>query len=109
MTSSYKVEFSQLALDDLDQIFQYSVEKWNEDQANSYVTDILSAIDLLATFPYRGQIAIDSPSEVRQILVEKHRAFYQVVSPRIKVLRIVSPKLPGPTAFSEYEAEDEKP
>ncbi len=40
-----KFEISELALEDLVNIWQYTVEQWSKEQANKYYNEIFSAID----------------------------------------------------------------
>ena len=39
-----KFEISELALEDLDNIWEYTVEQWSKEQANIYYNEIFSAI-----------------------------------------------------------------
>ena len=45
---------------DIDDIWDYTAERWNEDQAQHYIEDIRRAVETIARDPRRGSRVIKS-------------------------------------------------
>ncbi|MGM0621533.1 MAG: type II toxin-antitoxin system RelE/ParE family toxin [Bacteroidota bacterium] len=85
-----RVVFRQKAIDDLSDIWEYTVRKWSENQADKYYQTIIKACQEIGRTPDVGR----KYNAIRQNLfgfkTGKHIIFYQLISERkIEVIRIL--------------------
>ena len=74
-----KYSLSKLAQIDLQQIADYTLEQWNEDQAKAYLTSIRQQFSLLMSFPAIGQdFESNTHKELRYWGHKSHLIFYVV-------------------------------
>lgn len=82
------LRLSPLALDDLENIWTYTAQRWSEDQAESYHADFVAAFEGLASSIKRGR-----PVDVRvgylKYAVGAHLIFYLQTDTTIDVMRIL--------------------
>ncbi len=87
--SNRRVSFAPLALGDLDEVLQYTLQRWGEEQQISYGDLLMTGIDRLAQFPGLvipcGQLR---PGLYFQ-LVEQHKVLYLYDDARLTVVRIL--------------------
>ncbi|MGA9796217.1 MAG: type II toxin-antitoxin system RelE/ParE family toxin [Rhizomicrobium sp.] len=74
---------------DLDEIWEYTADKWNAEQADNYIREIWKTIELIGDRPGIGR----SCDEIRQgyfkFPVGSHVMFYKKAQMHITVVRIV--------------------
>ncbi|MBX9773110.1 MAG: type II toxin-antitoxin system RelE/ParE family toxin [Xanthobacteraceae bacterium] len=74
---------------DLDQIWNYTAERWDEDQADRYVLVIRAAIEAVVRDPRRGRACDHIRSGYRKYPAGSHMLFFRVISDGIDVVRIL--------------------
>ncbi|MBX3070697.1 MAG: type II toxin-antitoxin system RelE/ParE family toxin [Thermomicrobiales bacterium] len=77
------------ALQDLDDILQYTMERWDDEQAIRYAGIIDEGLDRLRHFPQIGTIRLERGIEFRLFPIEQHLAIYQIQGEIILIVRIV--------------------
>jgi toxin ParE1/3/4 len=77
------------AADDLDSIFDYSVERWSLAQAERYADDLRNAFDLLASFPGLARERFDVTPPIRVHPVGSHRVLYRQSGDDIEIIRVL--------------------
>jgi toxin ParE1/3/4 len=74
---------------DLDEIWDYTADRWNEDQADRYLTDIRRAIEAVAREPHRSRPCDNVRRGYRKYPTGSHVLFIRIVSGGIEVVRIL--------------------
>jgi toxin ParE1/3/4 len=86
------VWFSPLAENDLEEIWRYTFETWSIEQADRYVTDILSACKAISGNPKLGR-RIDVREGYLKYPVGSHFVFYRMRDHTIEVIRILHQRM----------------
>ena len=81
------------ALADLDDIWDYSVQRWGEGQAETYVGNIRTALDNLVEHPQRRRACNDIRSGYFKVAVGSHVIFYRVADTSLDVKRILHQRM----------------
>lgn len=95
MGEQYKVKFTAIAEDDLDDIFQYiAIQLSASDAAISLMDEIEGQIERLCEFPYTGSALLDEvPASrgYRKLVVNNYIIFYIVVEDerQVVIMRIL--------------------
>lgn len=84
-----RLEKSQAADDDLDEILAYSRQRFGRSVGREYFFSFEHAFVLLERFPEAGEPADDIHPGVRRLKHRQHRIFYEIGDDRITVLRIL--------------------
>lgn len=75
---------------DLEEIWLYSFTQWSQDQADSYVVDLLSICDDLARGYRNGRPADDIRRGLFRYLAKSHVIFFQLEAPNdLVIVRIL--------------------
>lgn len=82
-------ELSQEADKDLEDIFDYTVEKFGLDQAIAYVNSFDAIFDSLSSNPQLGRERNEIRPELRSIVKESHIIFYRIMKNSIRIIRIL--------------------
>jgi toxin ParE1/3/4 len=79
------------ALNDIDNIWAYTTERWSIEQADKYYNLILDKINFIAQFPMLGQDRNHIQKNYRSFIVESHLIFYQYIEEEnyLKIIRIL--------------------
>jgi len=89
-----KLIWRQEAIDDLTEIWQYTVETWSENQANTYYEAIRLACMDISQNPERGSKYLEISRSLRGYKINKHIIFYHVMSPdEIEIIRILHERM----------------
>lgn len=89
-----KYTLRQQAIDDLDEIWDYTFYKWSASQADSYLRTIRSALKDLSEQPTTGKAYDNIGRNILGFRVSKHVVFYHVISDNeIEVIRILHGKM----------------
>ena len=89
-----KVILRQKAIDDLNNIWDYTFEKWSEKQADKYYSIIKMACNWIGENPEIGKEYEGISKNLLGIKSEKHIIFYQQVSnDRIEIIRILHERM----------------
>lgn len=77
------------AREDIRAIGQYSVEMWDEDQADRYVATVYHAITTLSTAPEIGRSRDDLHPGLRFFAVAQHVIIYRFTEKTVRIIRIL--------------------
>lgn len=89
-----KVIFRQEAIDDLNDIWVYTLDEWSEKQADKYYTAIEFACKQIGKTPELGKEYDGISKNLLGLRTGKHIIFYQVISKdRIEVVRILHERM----------------
>lgn len=89
-----KVILRQEAIDDLNDIWGYTFEKWSEHQADNYYATLKFACKEIGENPERGRDYPGISSNLRGLKSGKHILFYQLISEdEIEVIRILHERM----------------
>lgn len=83
------LRFAPRARADLDGIWEYTVEKWNSEQAGAYLYAIDQALKLLRTNPRLGRSAQHIRQDLFKFPVASHVIYYMLTSRNLVVVRIL--------------------
>jgi toxin ParE1/3/4 len=78
---------------DIDDIWEYTNERWGERQAVIYIRLIQSAIDAVAANPKAGRTCDEVRAGYRKYPVGSHVVFYLVTTATITVVRILHQRM----------------
>lgn len=82
--------FSELALDDVRQIAEYTRQHWGLRQTAHYIDTLVDTCDQLAWFPGMGIRVVFRSRECRYFLAGEHKIIYrQINDDLIEIARIV--------------------
>jgi toxin ParE1/3/4 len=73
---------------------------WGRNQAETYVSQLLTAAETLCEFPDRGWSVGDEPSNVRRVTAGRHIIYYRVLASEIEIIRILHQRMETPTLLS---------
>lgn len=89
-----RYKLSRLALRDLSEIWNYSVDTWSEAQADKYYLEILHACELIANDPALGKSFADIAPALLGYKTGKHIIFYQINSGAVvDIIRILHERM----------------
>lgn len=77
MSNSYKL--TKKAVDDLTKIWNYTVEKWSEEQADKYYSLLLDSCKTIANNPELGKSYFEIETELFGLKTNRHIIFYLVI------------------------------
>ncbi len=72
-------QISTLALKDLENIWEYTVEQWSKEQTNIYYNEIFAAIDKICENSDTGKPIDEIKKGHRRINVKSHLIIYKVL------------------------------
>ena len=78
---------------DLEDIWLYSFEQWNEEQADRYYDQILDGIEQLIDNPEMGKSCATIRSGYRSIQVNSHIIYYRIDDDTIRVIRVLHERM----------------
>ncbi|WP_159472862.1 type II toxin-antitoxin system RelE/ParE family toxin [Dyadobacter sp. 3J3] len=86
--TNYKL--TNLAVYDLEKIWEYTVEEWSLSQAEKYINGLLISFDLIGTGRIKGK-SIDQVREgYKKALYRKHYIFFRLSSNQVvEIIRIL--------------------
>ena len=89
-----KVVLRQEAIDDLNDIWEYTFEKWSENQADKYYTALRFACKEIGEYPDLGKEYASISQNLFGLKSGKHIIFYQLISENeIEVIRILHERM----------------
>ena len=87
---SANLHLTEEAANDLDEIFDYTVETFGPQQAIRYTDNLLQAMSLAADFPSMGRpYSTKTGLDLKRYNSGRHFFFYRVMDDGIEVLRIL--------------------
>jgi toxin ParE1/3/4 len=84
-----KIRISARAQRDLEDIWRYTRDHWNEDQAALYVGQVHAALSLLSANPGLSRTADDIRAGLRRYAVGSHVLFVRVDASSIRLVRVL--------------------
>ena len=89
----FNFEISRLALQDLDDIWEYTAEHWSKQQANKYYKEIFETINEICNNSEIGRPIDDIKYGHRRINVKSHMIIYKIKKDIIYIDRILHQKM----------------
>lgn len=86
-----KVRFTPAADADLGGIFDYTLERYGEEQAEKYYAGLIKTFELLAAHPLIGSDQSDTRSATRRVTHQAHAIYYRVGGAEVVIVRILGP------------------
>ena len=92
--SKNKYRISQQAIEDLDKIWIYTLNKWSKEQADRYYDLIIAEIDFIADNYLIGKSAGQTRKNYRVTKIKSHLIFYRKVENEIvEIVRILHQRM----------------
>lgn len=92
--SKNKYRISQQAIEDLDKIWIYTLNKWSKEQADRYFDLIMAEIDFIADNYLIGKSAEQTRKNYRVTKIKSHLIFYRKVENEIvEIVRILHQRM----------------
>jgi toxin ParE1/3/4 len=92
--STNKYRISQQAIEDLDKIWVYTLNKWSKEQADRYYDLILEEIEFIADNFMTGKSAAQTRKNYRVTKIKSHLIFYRKVENEIvEIVRILHQRM----------------
>ena len=92
--SKTKYRISQQAIEDLDKIWIYTLNKWSKEQADRYYDLIMAEIDFIADNYLIGKSVEQTRKNYRVTKIKSHLIFYRKVENEIvEVVRILHQRM----------------
>lgn len=92
MPRSY--ELTNKAVEDLTNIWEYTIDKWSENQADKYYTSLLTSCQTIANNPEIGKVYFDITPTLYGFKINIHIIFYrkQIDQP-VTIIRILHERM----------------
>lgn len=78
---------------DLESIWDYTAERWDVRQAETYLNEIRAAIERIAADPARGRACDDVREGYRRYSIGSHQLFYVSGPGAVDVIRILHQRM----------------
>jgi toxin ParE1/3/4 len=91
MTGGYLL--SPRAQTDLDEIWDYTADRWGLDQAETYTRDLWQRIEAIAARPAMGQDCSDIRVGYYKISCGSHFLFYRLIAEGVDIVRILHERM----------------
>jgi toxin ParE1/3/4 len=88
-----QIALSRLAEQDIQDILQYTLEQWGEEQLETYAAALNQALHTLEHNPHLGRSREDLYRGCRSLRVEQHIIFYTVREDTLSVARVLHSKM----------------
>lgn len=89
-----KFKFTNNAVKDLAEIWNYTVETWSENQADKYYRFLINACHLIAKKPELGETYQEIFPGLRGKIISKHIIFYRIIDDQtIEITRILHERM----------------
>ena len=86
----WRIIYSADARDDLDDIYNYTLDQWDERQADAYASGIRTAIERLRDFAKIGTPVRSASGEVHRLRYKSHAVIYRHDSGNeVRILRVL--------------------
>lgn len=85
----YSYELSLEADNDLQEIYDYTEDKFGSSQAVKYLTDLDEMFNTLCTQPNTGRLRNEIREGLRSFSYVSHIVFYRIIENRIRIVRVL--------------------
>ena len=99
MKSNYS--FSDIALQDINEISDYLFEQYGEKLADQFLNSLLMKCDRLTQFPQIGRKRYELSFNLRSFPLQDYLIFYRVTSYEIEIVRVASGYQDLPALFED--------
>lgn len=83
-----------IAAEDLDQIYAYTLDRWDIDQAESYIRELLRAFDRAAADPRIGRACEEIRAGYFRLPAGSHTVYYRLTTEDIpEIMRILHQRM----------------
>ncbi len=96
-----KIIFLEKALEDLEEIWLYTLKNWSLEQADRYHNLIYEEIDFLARKPNFGKDMSHLREGYRSSKIKSHLIFYKYSSLEIEIIRILHDTMDVPNRLND--------
>jgi toxin ParE1/3/4 len=83
-----RLEFTPRAQRDIEEIWNYSFNRFGAEHAEAYIRDLQRAAQAVAEDPRRGRVCDDIRAGYRRFSVGSHVLFFRAAEERVIVIRI---------------------
>lgn len=87
------VVFSPAAQVDIEQIWDYTCDRWDADQAERYIRALQSAVERVAENPLIGRACDEVRVGYRRHAVGSHTLYYRIAGDLIVVVRVLHQRM----------------
>ncbi len=85
-----KYFFTNKAVEDLSNIYEYTFQSWSENQADKYYEELISFCQMLSENPTIGKNYSEIASDIFGFLANRHIIFYRILNVNeIEITRII--------------------
>jgi toxin ParE1/3/4 len=92
MRRTYKL--TNKAVDDLTKIWEYTIEKWSEQQADKYYAALIASCQAIADNPEMGKNYVDISTDLFGFRINRHIIFYRKIADQpIEITRILHERM----------------
>ncbi len=88
-----RVVLSPRAQSDLDEIWEYSTDRWGVDQAEKYLRTVWERMQDIATNPAMGEDCSIVRAGYRKIPCGSHVLFYRVIDEGVDIVRVLHERM----------------
>lgn len=85
--------FSKQAVQDLEEIWLYTVDKWSVEQADRYYLLIIEEVNYICKNIHSGKSFEEIRSGYRASKVKSHLIFYRIVNNTVEIIRILHERM----------------
>lgn len=101
-----KFFLTKMAVKDLSDIWNYTLEKWSEVQADLYYNNLIETCKVITKHPQIGKSYEDIHISLQGFRMKRHILFYIVMpSEDIKIIRILHESMDIPNRLKETQTE----
>ena len=87
------IRLTPAAQKDLSSIWDFTQERWDENQAEIYISELKAAIERIAADPHRGRDCGDIRERYRRYSIGSHLVFYAERTDSVDVIRILHQRM----------------
>ncbi len=87
------IRLTPAAQQDLSSIWDFTQERWDEKQAEIYISELRAAIERIAADPHRGRVCDDIREGYRRYGIGSHLIFYTERNDSVAVIRILHQRM----------------
>ena len=95
-----RVLYRPAALNDLEQIYDFTFEMWGPAQAEHYLAQLRSAAQRLLVHPRSGRVYEMEGQKYRSLRSGRHLIFYRIEADAIVVVRILHDRMDIPSRLT---------
>lgn len=87
------ISYRPAAIADIEEIAEYTIERWGRNQGRSYVAALRKDIESLTEFALRYPVHEASEPKLRRMNSGHHLVFYRVTDQTVEIVRILHERM----------------